>query len=78
MPPFIAIILVCLHTVVPAACSEATAVDVMSIGAESELTCTSGWQDVVARSAFADRIGTDAYVRRLCKRRPAAAAAIAE
>ncbi|MGH6960038.1 MAG: hypothetical protein ACREE7_06115 [Dongiaceae bacterium] len=46
----------------------------MSIGAESELTCTNGWQDVVAGSTFADRIGSTAYVRTLCKRRPAESA----
>jgi hypothetical protein len=71
MAPFSAIILICLTSVAPADCTEETAADVMSIGAESELTCTSGWQDVVARSPLAQEIGTTAYVKTLCRREPA-------
>lgn len=70
MAPFSAIILICLTSVAPADCTEGTAVDVMSIGAESELACTSGWQDVVARSPLADDIGTTVYVKTLCRCEP--------
>jgi hypothetical protein len=71
MAAFSAIILICLTSVPPADCTEQTAADVMSIGADSELTCTSGWQDVVARSPLADEIGRTAYVKTLCRREPA-------
>jgi hypothetical protein len=65
---FVAVILVCLNTVAPAACSETTAVDVLSIGVENELRCATGWQDVVARSAFARGVGKTAYVKTVCRR----------
>jgi hypothetical protein len=68
MSPFVAIILICLNTVAPAACDETTAADVLSTGVENELSCVMGWQDVVARSALAGEIGRTAYVKTLCRR----------
>ena len=44
MSPFIAVILICLKTVAPAACDETTAADVLSTGVENELSCVMGWQ----------------------------------
>jgi hypothetical protein len=66
--PFVAVILVCLNSVVPSACNEKTAVDVLSNGVESELSCVMGWQDVIARSALAHQVGKTAYVKSLCRR----------
>ena len=68
MNPFVAVILICLNTVVPEACDETTAADVLSAGVENELSCVMGWQDVVARSALAGKIGRTAYVKTLCRR----------
>ncbi len=68
MNPFIAVILICLKTVAPAACNETTAADVLSTGVENELNCVMGWQDVVAHSALAHEIGKTAYVKTLCRR----------
>jgi len=68
MSPFVAIILICLNTVAPAACDETTAADVLSTDVENELSCVMGWQDVVARSALAGEIGRTAYVKTLCRR----------
>ena len=68
MNPFVAVILICLNTVVPEACDETTAADVLSTGVENELSCVMGWQDVVARSALAAEIGRTAYVKTLCRR----------
>jgi hypothetical protein len=68
MGPFVAIILICLNSVAPAACDEKTAADVMSTEVESELQCTSGWQEVVGRSALARDVGQTAYVKTLCRR----------
>ena len=68
MDQFVAIVLICMKSVAPENCSEDTAADVMSIPAASELTCTNGWQDIVARSALAGSIGTESYVRTLCRR----------
>ncbi len=69
MNPFVAIILICLNTVAPAACDEKTAADVLSTGVENKLSCVMGWQDVIARSALAADIGKTAYVKTLCRRR---------
>ena len=66
--PFVAVILVCLDTVAPAACDETTAADVLSTPVENELSCVMGWQDVIARSALAADIGRTAYVKTLCRR----------
>jgi hypothetical protein len=62
MEDFIAIVLICQMSMPQDACTEVTARDVMSIHVDSELACSSGWQDVVARSAFADDVGKTAYV----------------
>jgi hypothetical protein len=68
MPGFVALVLICQMSVPQEACTEETARDVMSIRVDSELGCTSGWQDVVARSAFAQDIGKTAYVKTKCRR----------
>jgi hypothetical protein len=34
----------------------------------SELGCTTGWQEVVGRSALRDDIGKTAYVKTICRR----------
>lgn len=68
MNPFVAVILICLNTVDVEACDETTAADVFSTGVENELSCATGWQDVVARSALAAEIGRTAYVKTLCRR----------
>ena len=68
MSGFVAIVLICQMSLAPDDCTEATARDVMSIRVDNELGCTSGWQDVVARSAFADDIGKGSYVKTLCRR----------
>jgi hypothetical protein len=67
--PFVAVILVCLNTVLAAACDEKTAADVLSNGVPNELSCVMGWQDVIAGSALASQIGKTAYVKTLCRRR---------
>jgi hypothetical protein len=68
MSPFVAVILICLNTVLPEACDETSAADILSTGVENELSCVMGWQDVVARSALAAEIGRTAYVKTLCRR----------
>lgn len=68
MAGFVAIVLVCASTVAADQCSEATATDVLSIGVANELGCVTGWQDIIARSALRQGVGTTAYVRTLCRR----------
>ena len=68
MPGFQAIILVCLATMAPDACTEETATEVLSKHVDNELGCFAGWQDVIARSAQARTVGGETYVRTLCRR----------
>ncbi len=68
MNGFVAIILVCLNSTPADRCTEETAADVMSTIVRSELQCTTGWQEVVGRSALRDEIGKTAYVKTICRR----------
>ncbi len=68
MDTFVGIILICLNSVVPEACTEETAVDVMSKDVDSELGCLSGWQEVIGRSSLREGVGTTSYVRTICRR----------
>lgn len=74
MNDFIAIALICQISVPPESCTAETARDVMSVRVDSEVACTWGWQDVIARSAFADDIGKTAYIKTECRRAPPAPA----
>jgi hypothetical protein len=68
MTEFVAVVLICLNSVPVDKCDEKTALDVMSTVVESELGCTAGWQEVIARSALREDIGKRAYLRTLCRR----------
>jgi hypothetical protein len=68
MDRFVGVILVCLNTVAPPDCTEATAADVLSNEVRSELDCAYGWQEVIGRSALRDEVGRSAYVKTLCRR----------
>jgi hypothetical protein len=74
MNAFQAIILICLATTSKQDCSENTAVDVMSTRVANELGCTSGWQEIIARGALKERMGSkegesaETYIKTLCKR----------
>lgn len=70
MGPFEAIVLVCLSTVSAEDCTSATAVDVFSIRVDSELGCSMGWQEIVARSARGADVGSTTYLKTLCRRIP--------
>lgn len=65
---FIAVILICANSIASTDCTEDNALDVMSMGAQNELQCTQGWEDLVARSAFGKEVGTTAYIRTRCTR----------
>lgn len=68
MDAFSAIILVCLSSIPAQACDEANAVDVLSRRVRSELACTMGWQEVIARSTLKDGLGTNTYLKTICRR----------
>ncbi len=68
MSYFLAIVLVCSVDLHRDACDEANAVDVLSVRVENELRCTIGWQEIIARTALADGIGRNTYLKTLCRR----------
>jgi hypothetical protein len=73
MDGFQAIVLVCLASTPKPDCVESNAIDVMSTHVANELGCTSGWQEIIARGALKERMGTtnpggETYVKTLCKR----------
>ncbi len=70
--------LICLNTVAPEACDETTAADVLSSGVENELSCAMSWEDIVARSALATKIGHTPYAKTLCRRAKADPSKLAE
>ena len=68
MTGFQAIVLICLSTTPSDKCNEQTAVSVQSIHVDNELGCTTGWQDIIARSAQSADIGKTTYIRTVCRR----------
>lgn len=68
MNGFAAIILVCLRSVATDACDETNAIDILSTRVASEMQCTMGWQEVIARGALRDGLGTDSYLKTVCRR----------
>lgn len=68
MDAFAAIILICAKTTAAPDCNESTALDVLSRTVHSELACTMGWQEVIARSTLQDGLGSDTYLKTLCRR----------
>lgn len=65
---FVAVLLVCLASLPPEGCTEATAIDVRSIVVDNELGCLSGWQELVAREDDAARSDAAVYLKTVCRR----------
>ncbi len=68
MGSFAAVVLICLAGTSREACDESTAVEVRSILVESELGCTSGWQEIIARAGGEHGVGSATYLKTLCRR----------
>ena len=65
---FVAVLLVCAMPVVTESCTENTAVDRIAVIVASELGCTTGWQEMIARGSLRDGIGDRFYIKTLCLR----------
>lgn len=66
---FTAVVLVCqLSTTPPAACDEASAIDMISTHVDSELGCARGWQEVIARGSLKEGMDKGYYVKTICRR----------
>lgn len=68
MDAFAAIILICATGVAASDCNETNALDVLSRTVRSELACTMGWQEVIARSHLQDGLDSGTYLKTLCRR----------
>jgi hypothetical protein len=68
MSSFVALILICQMSLPSDACGETSARGVTLVGADNEIGCTAGWQDVMARSPLADDIGGGSCVKAICRR----------
>lgn len=68
MSDFAAIILICIKSVTQDACDETNALDVLSRRVSSELQCTMGWQEVIARGALREGLASDTYIKTVCRR----------
>ncbi len=68
MGSFAAIVLICLAGTSREACDESTAVEVRSIRVESELRCTVGWQEIIARAGGEQGVGSATYLKTVCRR----------
>jgi hypothetical protein len=64
MSAFLAVILICLNTVVPGLATRRRPPISLSTGVENELSCVMDLQDVVARSTLTAEIGRTAYVKK--------------
>ncbi len=74
---FTAVVLVCQLSTTPAStCNENNAIDMISTHVNSELGCSHGWQEMIARGSLKEDIGKDLYVKTLCRRSLRASAAI--
>ena len=70
MNSFLAIVFVCSTSIAIEACDEANAIDTLSTRVQNELNCTMGWQEIIARSALNEGLGSTAYLKTACRRVP--------
>jgi hypothetical protein len=66
---FTAVVLVCqLSTTPTGVCDESNAIDVISTHVNSELGCSLGWQEIIARGSLKEDMDKDLYVKTICRR----------
>ncbi len=68
MNSFIAVVLVCANGLAQAACTDEQAIEVRKVKVANELGCTSGWQEIIARTDLREEIGRTAYLKTECRR----------
>ncbi len=68
MNAFIAVVLVCANTVPQAECTDDSASEVRKVRVANELGCTSGWQEIIARTDLRDEVGKTTYLKTECRR----------
>ncbi|WP_430913646.1 hypothetical protein [Methylobacterium sp. sgz302541] len=68
MNAFIAVVLVCANGIPMESCTEEKASEVRKVRVANELGCTSGWQEIIARTDMREEIGKTAYLKTECRR----------
>ncbi len=68
MNSFIAVVLVCANGLAQEACTDDRAIEVRKVRVANELGCTSGWQEIIARTDLREEIGRTAYLKTECRR----------
>ena len=68
MNAFIAVVLVCANGIPQADCTDDKASEVRKVRVANELGCTSGWQEIIARTDLRDEIGKTSYLKTECRR----------
>ena len=68
MNAFIAVVLVCANGIPQEACTDDRASEVRKVRVASELGCTNGWQEIIARTDLRDEVGKTSYLKTECRR----------
>lgn len=68
MNVFIAVVLVCANGIPQAECTDEKASEVRKVRVTNELGCTSGWQEIIARTDLRDEVGKTSYLKTECRR----------
>lgn len=72
MNAFIAVVLICANGIATQDCTDERASEVRKVRVANELGCTSGWQEIIARTDRREEIGTTSYLKTECRRVKAA------
>ena len=68
MNAFIAVVLVCANAIPKGEGTDDRASEVRKVRVANELGCTSGWQEIIARTELRDEVGKTSYLKTECRR----------
>ncbi|GJE46755.1 hypothetical protein [Methylobacterium soli] len=68
MNSFIAVVLVCANAIPTDSCTDDKAVEVRKVRVSNELGCSSGWQEIIARTDLREEVGKTTYLKTECRR----------
>jgi hypothetical protein len=68
MNSFIAVVLVCASANSTESCTDDRALEVRKVRVANELGCSSGWQEIIARTDLREEVGKTTYLKTECRR----------
>ncbi|HEV7439225.1 MAG TPA: hypothetical protein VGN94_06305 [Methylobacterium sp.] len=68
MNSFIAVVLVCASAIPTESCTDDRALEVRKVRVANELGCSSGWQEIIARTDLREEVGKTTYLKTECRR----------